>query len=136
MKTTPTIDLAELAYAMYKQDWIDTHTTPEMRLNAWRDYADYLQDCAKYGIQSESYDNWFEEVGFHGFIYACPDEFFNAEYQDAGYMERLLGNKELFALYKNEMEETDEEENEEAPVPASADVSVKKNQHSDAVFFS
>ena len=34
-------NIREIAYELYKQNWVDTHTTREMRLDALREYCSY-----------------------------------------------------------------------------------------------
>ena len=37
-------DISEIAYELYKQNWVDTHTTREMRLDALREYYSYREN--------------------------------------------------------------------------------------------
>ena len=97
--------LQEIAYELYKQDWIDSHTTAEERLQSLQEYYDeFLDGEYPYG----SYEEYLEERGFGGNIYACFPEFLDAEYQDEGYMRHLLGN-DLYGYFKEEHEFEEEE---------------------------
>lgn len=61
------------AYGLYKRDW-----------------------CAARGLRPVQVD---EETGVDGSCYACLEEFRDSEYQDASYMEALLGTED-FSLWK------------------------------------
>lgn len=90
--------LQEIAYEMYKQDWLDAHTTKEQRLQSMQEYYnEFLTEDYCY----ESYEEYLEERGFGGQIYACYAEFCEAEYQDEGYMRHLLG-KDLYEIFEEE----------------------------------
>lgn len=94
------MDISKVAYELYKQDWIDAHTTPEMRLESLRDYFDYLLDCAEEGYDGESYEVWLDDVGYgQGSLYVCYEEFCDMEYHDVEYIKGLLGADELFEMY-------------------------------------
>lgn len=89
--------ISEVAYELYKQNWIDTHTTPKLRLQVINDYYDYIQetmendDCEDF----ECYDSLEEYIYDNGYpngeMYACFDEFLDNEFQDKEYMKKLLG---------------------------------------------
>lgn len=87
--------ISELAYALYKQDWIDTHTTPASRLESVREYYAYTQECVEANDEPDSYENYLEENGFHGFLYVCYDEFCGTEYMDEDYIAHLLNNNPI-----------------------------------------
>lgn len=93
---TPMFDISELAYQLYIQDWIDQHTTPEIRLQSIREYYAYIQECMADGDPTpDSYENYLDENGYHGSLYVCYDEFCDAEYLDAGYITHLLNNEPM-----------------------------------------
>lgn len=95
------LNISKMAYDLYKQDWLDTHTTPEMRLQNIRDYYSYIQECIVSCDQPDSYENWRFENGFtHGGFYVCYEEFCGAEYRDPEYVRFLFRNDDtLMKLY-------------------------------------
>lgn len=93
-------DISEMVYALYKQNWIDEHTTKEIRLQNIREYYSYLQECSVEDEIPDSYEHWLLESGFHGSLYVCYDEFCIEEYCDKEYVRFLLcGNEDLMELY-------------------------------------
>lgn len=96
--------ITEIAYELYKQDWIETHTTATQRLNDIRIWAEteienHDEDMAC------SYEECREEFGYDGELYACYDEFLDSEYLDKEYMYYLLQDKTLIEAYEEYMEE-------------------------------
>ena len=106
-----TIDISHLAYRLYVQDWVDTHTTPEERLQALKDYYAYINDELKSNHEFEipSFAAWLEDFGYAGMRYVCYEEFCDAKYHNKDYILRLLGDdEELIQLYYQDLE-TDKE---------------------------
>lgn len=87
--------MKELAYELYKQDWIDGHTTPEMRL---RSMQQYYEDFLSTDVPYPTYEEYLQDVGFDGNIYACFEEFVANEYENEEYMKYLLGD-EIYAYF-------------------------------------
>lgn len=96
--------ISQVAYELYKQDWVDTYTTAVERLDALREYSRYNMECAEDGEEVESFEEWLWDVGYGGSFYVCYDEFLDAEYQDKGYIRALLVDEELIALYYQDIE--------------------------------
>ncbi len=74
-------------YALYQEDWMYRHITPEERRDVYKQY--------KVSNMLERVYDSFEEYlldnnGFHGELYACFDEFLDCEYEDRDYMEKLV----------------------------------------------
>ena len=102
-----TLTGSELLYELYKQDWISRHITDDRLFNAQRAYADYVAECILNGegFEFESYDDFIEEEGFDGELYACYDEFMDNEFEDEEYRKYLLGTAEcLEELVSKELE--------------------------------
>lgn len=99
------VDISMVAYALYKQDWVDQHTTPLVRLQSIREYHDYLQECADEGEAPCTYEEYLSDFGFQGALYVCYEEFCDEEYHDMGYIKSLLGGDE--ALLKKYYEDID-----------------------------
>lgn len=92
--------IAEIAYELYKQDWIDNNTTPEIRLETLRKYSKYIKDCIVNDLEVESFEEWVLENGYAGVgVYACYEEFCSNEYQYVEDMCDLLDDAELAELY-------------------------------------
>lgn len=91
------INIKELAYELYKQDWIDSHVTPQMSLDTIKNYYKEKQECIDEGYPMDySFDEWLEIEGYCGFLYVCYDEFCEAEYLDKEYMVDLLNDNKMF----------------------------------------
>ena len=97
-------NIRDIAYTMYKIDWINSHISAERQLEAIRKYYKDLQECISEGYQEISLEEWIEENGFDGEIYACYDEFCENEYVDMEYMHSLLKNENMITNYDNDVE--------------------------------
>ena len=103
-------DISKIAYELYKQDWVDSHTTPWHRLQSIREYHDYVQECRSEGEVPDSYEDYLFDYGFQGSLYVCYDEFCDEEYHDIGYIKHLLGNdKGLLERYYTDIDAAHEE---------------------------
>lgn len=102
------LDISKMAYDLYKQDWLDTHTTPEMRLQTIRDFYSYIQECISSYELPDSYEDWLFENGIpRGGFYVCYEEFCDAEYRDPEYVRFLLNNDDaLMKLYYQDIGKT------------------------------
>ena len=94
-------------YELYQLDWMKTHGySLQDAFNMLRD--GYAEACASGNIDggtgcAEDFDaieEYFEERGFDGEIFACENEFYDCEYQDVGYMEYLLP-KDMLMQYNS-----------------------------------
>lgn len=101
--------IEKAAYELYKQDWLCKHVSVERQFSSMQEYYEMdEEDRSAY----ENYDDYLFENGYGGEIYACFDEFLNAEFQDEGYMEYLLGPK-LFEKYLEIAKDAENEVNKE-----------------------
>ena len=96
--------LSKLCYELYKLDWKHSHMiTYEREADSVKDYFEGLVDSN--GSDREyTYEDYVEEFGYDGELYACYDEFIDSEYRDEDYIKGLLDNDVLFAMYKEEQE--------------------------------
>ena len=95
------MNIQKIAYELYKQNWVDTHTTREMRLETIREYFHYCKESEDGHL---AFIDWLEDVGYgSGSLYVCFEEFLRAEYEDVGYMQYLLKEKELFDAYADDV---------------------------------
>lgn len=100
------INIARAAYELYKQEWLDQHTTKDERLNKLRAYWTEAARRAKLGIPMETFDIWLESVnGYGGHLYASFEEFSCEEYEDPAAMALLLGQGSLLSLYRQNRDE-------------------------------
>lgn len=107
-------NISEIAYELYKQDWIDTHTTKEMRMNVLRGYYTYVQDCIEEDFDIDSFEEYSWESGYgEGEIYVCYDEFLDNEYLEKDYIKELLNDDNLYELYLKDLENLDNEEDDD-----------------------
>ncbi len=65
-----------------------------------KDYYEGLEDEAEY-----SFDDYIEEFGYNGKLYACFEEFYDNEYLDKSYIKQLFNNDKLFAEYENHLKQ-------------------------------
>lgn len=110
----PHLNIEEMAYELYKEDWFLSYNSPKEILDIKRIYYEELQECLEKGWDIESYEKWIFDVGFgNGSLYVCFDEFVNCEFQDKEYMKYLLGEQSnLYGMYLEFMETELEEERE------------------------
>lgn len=102
-------NISKVAYELYKQEWIDTHTTRDMRLDALREYHLYRKECINNDFEVDSFDEWISEAGYgSGSLYACYAEFCDIEYHDKEHMCELLSDKKLIELYYSDIENDNE----------------------------
>ena len=95
------MNIQKIAYELYKQNWVDTHTTREMRLETIREYFHYCKESEDGHL---AVIDWLEDVGYgSGSLYVCFEEFLGAEYKDVRYMKYLLKEKALFDAYTDDV---------------------------------
>jgi hypothetical protein len=86
----------DLAYELYKQDWLRTHISIERQRASLCDYyKDSEQVREQLGLRPVSYEEYIEEFGFDGEIYATYEEFLHAEYMDHHYIVTMLEGNNL-----------------------------------------
>lgn len=90
-------------YELYKQDWINTHTTASARLQAIRDYMLYIQEeLEEFGEDADimPFEEYIYEQGYRGCgLYVSYDEFEENEFRNREYMKSLLKDVTLIAEY-------------------------------------
>lgn len=87
--------ISKLCYELYKVDWEHSHMiTKEREMDSIKDYYEGLIEDSVY-----TYNDYLEEFGYDGELYAFYEEFLEAEYQDEDYMCSLLNNDSLIAIY-------------------------------------
>ena len=71
-------NISELCYELYKLDWKHSHMiTKEIEMDSLKDYFEGTVSSSEY-----SFDEYIEEFGYDGEIYACYEEFRDNEYLD------------------------------------------------------
>lgn len=91
-------DIQKLAYELYKIDWKQSHMiTPQVEKDALKDYYEGLTNS---DFDDEfNYEEYIDEFGYDGQIYACYDEFLDSEFQDKEYMRSLIDDNKLYMEY-------------------------------------
>lgn len=89
------MEIYEIAYELYKRDWVLKNVTEEVQLQTLRQYYELREK----GDVLVSFDEWVSEVGYNGSLYACYEEFCDVDYYDKHYMCELLNNEYLIKLY-------------------------------------
>lgn len=106
-------DIAQIAYKKYQLDWMRRNNCSLEELinhldSIWNEELSYDEEKI-YGLSPKDAFAVFEDdYGFNGSLYVCFDEFINAEYTDAEYMETLLSDEE-FELYQEDIEKRNDE---------------------------
>lgn len=110
------LDISDIAYELFKQDWLNKNTTPESRLENVREWCSrQLANIVRYPDSlSETYEWWCEESGYGGKRYPGYYEFCGAFqpnhigiYHNREYMAELFGyDEQLMALYETDINDT------------------------------
>lgn len=94
------MSIKELAYTLYKLDWM-RRISYDMK----RDFVlNYYIDSKIVPSSSATLQETLEEFGFDGELYVCYEEFLESEYLDKEYIEILLP-REQYKEYLKDIEE-------------------------------
>ena len=94
------MEIRDLAYELYKGDWKIHHSIfRQQETNALKDYYRYCQEAE----ESQTFEDWLQEFGYNGELYACKEEFLANEYQDEVYIKGLLDSDDLFDQYQEDL---------------------------------
>lgn len=88
------MNIRELSYDLYKQDWVSTHIEADQVSKSMKEYYVYSNKCFSSGDAPEDYNSWLARVGYDGYMFVCFEEFCENEYRDEGYIKMLLGDDE------------------------------------------
>lgn len=91
-------DIRQTAYEKYQHDWMISHDIDEAAMD--KAIQEYVADTAE--DKDIPFSEWLFDRGFDGSIWACYDEFLNAEYRDDSYMKNLLSARE-YPVYLADM---------------------------------
>lgn len=103
---TRTNKFKHYCYELYKMDWLLSHGhTLTDAINSIIDYtidtqADYSIDYPRDNAVNDIREDWEGNIGIHGMIYVCYNEFLETEFEDVDYMRNLLSAEDLI-LYMN-----------------------------------
>ncbi len=89
--------IEDLVYELYKGDWRIHHGI------FWQQEVDALKAYYKYCQEAEqtcTFEEWLEEFGYRGKLFACKEEFLINEYLDEAYVKLLLNDDTLFYEYR------------------------------------
>lgn len=105
----------EIAYELYKQDWIRTHLTEKDWKESANTYISSLDEAdynPGFGFEVADFIDDINENGFgSGQLYVCFEEFLGTEFLDQEYIRRLVGEGPLLDVIETIWED---EENEKA----------------------
>lgn len=96
------MNIKKLCYKLYKEDW---KLLSGISRNAEQRY---LIDYYLYTLSEDNgitYEEYIEEYGYNGELYACYDEFLDNEYLEEEYILSLLQNKILQEEYLKDIRE-------------------------------
>mgnify|MGYP003288543240 CR=1 FL=1 len=93
--------ILEIAYELYKFEWLQNEISPQELFDAWQEYYDYVIECIENDEHELSFDGWVWDYnnGFKGMMYVSIDEFEDNEFKNANYMKYLLSEKQ-FEIWK------------------------------------
>lgn len=112
------IDISVIVYELYKQDWLNQHTTPELRLERIREWGRIAGMQIEGGQQPDNYEHWLEEESIFeknpSRYYLTYSEFCGylqpsnmGPYHDEEYVAKLLGyDEQLLKLYEADINDT------------------------------
>ena len=94
------MEILEIAYELYKLEWLQEFVSPQELFDARKEYYDYLIEQTKENEEWLSFDGWlFDMNGFHGMLYVGFDEFKDNEFENEEYMKHLLSENQ-FEIWK------------------------------------
>lgn len=98
-------DISKIAYEKYKLDWMLSHghTLKDLIYELDLIQSELIQNEMEGESIASMFDDWEYGYGFSSEIWACYDEFLNAEFRDKNYMRSLLNDYE-YNCYLKEME--------------------------------
>lgn len=104
INTNIKVNVSKIAYALYKQNWINGHTNSEMRMDALREYYEFLLKNQKKNLKHISFEEYLLQFGYNGCIYANYEDFCKNKYRNKDYISKLLNIPELISLYEADLE--------------------------------
>jgi hypothetical protein len=94
-------DLAQEAYDLYKQDWEASHITVLEKERAIAEWEALVESDLDAWETYPEFEDWLEDNGYSGKLYASMREFLETEFEDACYMHELLAEEpELLAQWE------------------------------------
>ena len=87
--------ISKIAYERYRKVWFHEHITVS-RLNCTKEaYREYVKESEEWNSIPDSLADYIEDNGFDGGeLWACYDEFLDAEYMDSSFMRSILDKSE------------------------------------------
>lgn len=117
IKNVP-VSICDIAYNLYKQDWINSHVTNEQHMDVLRQYSLYKYECNTHNMDIMTLEAWIAEHGYGtGDIYASYEEFCNNEYYEIPYMKLLLHDSMLISMYETDIKRLSEPKNKSKEIP-------------------
>ena len=100
--------ISKVAYERYRKVWFCDHITVS-RLNCTKDaYREYVKECEEWNSIPDSFAEYIEDNGFYGGeLWACYDEFLDAEYMDSSFMRSIL-NKSEWKAYEIDVKDMED----------------------------
>lgn len=71
---------------------------------------DYYENIIDGNFSEYTYNDYLEDLGYQGQLYACYDEFLETEYFDVDYVRTLLDNDRLINLYHEDLDRLGKED--------------------------
>ena len=96
-------NIKEICYMVYQTDWKKKHgITTKKKIETTKEYLEFMKEN---GLDKDSYsfNDFLEEYGYDGELYACYEEFLGAEYLDHDYICSLLKTENCIAAYEEDI---------------------------------
>lgn len=86
---TEGMELEAYLYEKYKEDWTQGHISEKRIEKAKKDYEEFLCECDE-DEKKPTFEDYIDEYGYDGELYACFDEFCENELEDKEYILSLI----------------------------------------------
>ena len=95
--------ISRLCYQLYKEDWKRSHMiSREIEMDSIKNYYEMIF-AENVNDTKYTYNDYLEDFGYDGALYAGYGEFCETEYQCEEYMCSLLDNEKLIAMYHEDI---------------------------------
>lgn len=95
------MDIKKLCYELYKREWTDRYISKERQYDAVKSYYENLVEFDD--DEEYTFEDYLEDSGYGGELYAGYDEFLDCEYNEKDYMRSLLKDRKFIEMYEKDI---------------------------------
>ena len=96
--------ISNMCYELYMIDWKQRHNIGRKEeVESVKQYYKHLEEIGE-DDSYFPYKSYLNEFGFNGEVWACFSEFCLSEYRGGDYIRGLLGDEELIAMYRDDID--------------------------------